>query len=143
MVCLGNICRSPLAEGVLLQLLEERGLASKFRVDSAGTSAYHIGESPDPRTLEIAEKHGITLVHRARQFSVQDFDRFDQIFAMDESNLKGILKLARNEKDRTKAQCLEEPIRDPYYGSMAGFEENYQQLRRCLSRWLDQLPSFD
>ncbi|MFN3316607.1 MAG: low molecular weight protein-tyrosine-phosphatase, partial [Raineya sp.] len=86
-VCLGNICRSPLAEGIFRKLVEEAGLREQIEVDSAGTSAYHIGELPDYRTRQVAEKNGIMLTHKARQFKKSDFDEFDYILAADKNNL--------------------------------------------------------
>ena len=103
MVCLGNICRSPLAEGILKSKITHLDIL----VDSAGTAAYHIGERPDVRSIEIANKYGIDLMsQRARQFSVNDFDKFDRIYAMDTSNYSNIISLARNEKDRDKVDLI-------------------------------------
>jgi protein-tyrosine phosphatase len=122
-VCLGNICRSPTAEGVLLHLLIERGITT-VTVDSAGTSAYHIGEGADKRSKRSAEQRGIILPSRARQFVVQDFDRFDLILAMDQSNVQNILGLARTEFDRRKVMLFRSfdplsdegaSVPDPYY----------------------------
>lgn len=128
-VCLGNICRSPLAEGILLHLVKEKKLP--ITIDSAGTSNYHIDEAPDARTVDNAKKHKIDLSPlRARQFTEKDFDVFDKIYVMDKSNLQNVLKLARNENDRQKVdlflnishpnQNMEVP--DPYYGGEKGFE---------------------
>lgn len=130
MVCLGNICRSPLAEGIMLHLIEERSL--NLTVDSAGTSNYHIGENPDKRTIANAKKHGIDLSPLiARQFTVSDFDNFDKIFVMDKSNLSNVLILAKTEEHKAKVdlllnishpnQHLEVP--DPYFGGEQGFED--------------------
>ena len=121
-VCLGNICRSPTAEGVMLHLLQERGITSVV-VDSAGTSAYHVGEQADTRSQREANRRGIHLPSRARQFTVADFDRFDWILAMDTSNLKNILSLARTETDRGKVHLFRDfeseqtglSVPDPYY----------------------------
>lgn len=134
-VCLGNICRSPLAEGILLHMVAEKKL--KLTIDSAGTSNYHIGEAPDARTVANAKKHKIDLSPlRARQFTVKDFDAFDKIFVMDKSNLQNVLKLARNESDKQKVdlflnishpnQNMEVP--DPYFGGDAGFENVFQMV---------------
>lgn len=133
MVCLGNICRSPLAEGIMLHLIEERQL--NITVDSAGTSNYHIGENPDQRTIKNAKKHGIDLSPLiARQFTVSDFETFDRIFVMDKSNLSNVLTLAQSEEHKSKVdlllnishpdQNLEVP--DPYFGGEQGFEEVFQ-----------------
>ena len=133
MVCLGNICRSPLAEGILKSKITHLDIL----VDSAGTAAYHIGERPDVRSIEIANKYGIDLMsQRARQFSVNDFDEFDRIYAMDTSNYSNIISLARNEKDRDKVDLILNEINprsfqsvpDPYYGGDNGFQNVYEML---------------
>ena len=99
MVCLGNICRSPLAEGIL----QSKVHPEKVFVDSAGTAAYHIGNLPDQRSVEVARAYGINITNqRARKFTVKDFDTFDQIYAMDESNYENILSLARTKGDSEK-----------------------------------------
>ena len=99
MVCLGNICRSPLAEGIL----QSKVHPDTIQVDSAGTAAYHVGELPDSRSIEVARKYGIDLTNqRARKFTVKDFDTFDLIYAMDQSNHQNILALARNTNDKQK-----------------------------------------
>lgn len=121
-VCLGNICRSPTAEGVMLHLLKERGITSVV-VDSAGTSAYHVGEKADTRSQHEANRRGIHLPSKARQFTIADFDRFDWILAMDTSNQKNILSLARTETDQSKVHLFRDfestqtglSVPDPYY----------------------------
>ena len=122
-VCLGNICRSPTAEGVMLHLLEKRGITSVI-VDSAGTSAYHVGEEADKRSQAEANRRGIHLPSRARQFVGTDFDRFDWILAMDTQNLADILSMAQNERDKTKVHLFRDfeadhikgrSVPDPYY----------------------------
>ena len=90
-VCLGNICRSPLAEGVFNSLIEARGLSNKIQCDSAGTGGWHVGELPDGRTIDVAQRHGIELSHRGRKFSREDFKLFDYIVAMDHDNLQDIM----------------------------------------------------
>jgi len=133
MVCLGNICRSPLAEGILQSKVD----ATKIKVDSAGTAAYHVGELPDKRSIEIARKHGIDLSsQRARKFTRKDFDIFDVIYAMDLSNYNSILDLARNEADQKKVHLIlnetypneNREVPDPYYGGSKGFEQVFQLL---------------
>lgn len=133
MVCLGNICRSPLAEGILQSKVD----ATKIRVDSAGTAAYHVGELPDNRSIEVARKHGIDLSgQRARKFTRKDFDIFDVIYAMDLSNYNSILDLARNEADQKKVHLIlnevypkaNREVPDPYYGGSEGFEQVFQLL---------------
>lgn len=129
-VCLGNICRSPLAEGVLLHLVEKHQL--NIVIDSAGTSNYHIGEAPDSRTVANAKKHNIDLSPlRARQFVRSDFDKFDKIFVMDKSNRRDVLNLARHESDIAKVDLFlnlllpgsDIEVPDPYYGGEEGFEQ--------------------
>ncbi len=138
MVCLGNICRSPLAEGILRDKFKKRGIIAE--VDSSGTSNFHFGERPDPRTLEVAEKHNIDIrSHRGNYFKASDFDKYDKIYTMDLSNYGNVLKLARNEKDRSKVEMilnvsnpgmnLEVP--DPYYNVNDGFELVYRMLDKA------------
>ncbi len=136
-VCLGNICRSPLAEGILKQKIKLHGL--DWTVDSAGTGSWHIGESPDPRSIQVARKHGIDITdQRARQFSTSDFDRFDLILAMDLSNLRDILSKARTEKDRSKVHLIldfiypgkNKSVPDPYWDD-DGFEFVFQLLDKA------------
>ncbi len=132
MVCLGNICRSPLAEGILKSKVSEN-----IFVDSAGTAAYHVDELPDKRSIAVAKKYGIDLTNqRARKFTVKDFDAFDLIYAMDESNYQNILSLSRNNEDEQKVQLIlneidtnsNQDVPDPYYGGNDGFENVYQML---------------
>lgn len=135
MVCLGNICRSPLAEGILKQKFRKENIDGY--VDSAGTAAYHAGERPDPRSTEIADMHGIDISHqRARKFAPEDFDRFDRIFAMDRSNHENILSQARKPSDREKVDLIlnmaypgeNMQVPDPYYGGDQGFQNVYKML---------------
>ncbi len=134
MVCLGNICRSPLAEGVLRHKLEQAGIKN-IKVDSAGTSDYHVGDQPDSRSAQNAKKHGIDISNLCgRQFTVKDFDAFDQIYVMDASNFQNVISLARNESDKAKVDLLlnakwpgkNMAVPDPYYGSGDGFEKVFQ-----------------
>jgi protein-tyrosine phosphatase len=147
-VCLGNICRSPLAEGVFAGLVRERGLDNRIACDSAGTSGWHIGDRPDPRTIETAEKHGLRLDHLGRKFVSGDFQRFDYILAMDRQNYADIrsvpgyreydperLKLMRDYDDREPGG----DVPDPYYGGMDGFEQVYGILHRSCGRLLDDI----
>lgn len=133
MVCLGNICRSPLAQGIL----ESKVNLDKVFVDSAGTAAYHVGNLPDERSIDVAYKYGINITNqRARKFTVQDFDEFDYIYAMDISNYQNILMLARGEEDENKVRLIlneiypseNKSVPDPYYGGNQGFENVYQML---------------
>jgi protein-tyrosine phosphatase len=135
MVCLGNICRSPMAEGILRGHIEKAGL--KVIVDSAGTSGYHAGEAPDFRAVRTLQKKGIDISGlSARQFTSSDFDNFDFIYVMDTSNLINVLNLARNEEDKKKVILImnevnpnkNQSVPDPYYGGIEGFEEVYNML---------------
>ncbi len=134
MVCLGNICRSPLAEGILKEKIKERGL--DWTVDSAGTGSWHIGELPDPRSIQTAKAYGIDIRdQRARQFQPEDFDKFDRIFAMDSSNYQNILALAKSEDHKKKVDLIMNLVTpnhninvpDPYWDD-DGFENVYQML---------------
>ncbi len=135
MVCLGNICRSPMAEGVLRKKLSEKGIEAE--VDSAGTSNYHVGEKPDERAIACAARHGVDLKSlRARQFRPEDFDRFDRIFVMDLANYSDVISLARTPADREKVDLLlhvsfpdtNMEVPDPYFGGDSGFEKVYLLL---------------
>lgn len=140
MVCLGNICRSPLAEGILKQKIYEREL--DWQVDSAGTGAYHIGESPDPRSIAIARTHGIDISgQRARQIQLADFQGFDLILAMDAANFQHIQRLAQSDAQRDKIHLImnfdqpgrNESVPDPYWDD-DGFAKVYQMLDRATDR---------
>jgi protein-tyrosine phosphatase len=133
MVCLGNICRSPLAEGILKSKLP----TSQFTVDSAGTASYHIGSAPDRRSVAVAKKYGINISHlKGRQFNVNDFDKFDLIYVMDESNYQNVVSLARHEADKNKVKLIlnevypnqNYSVPDPYYGGEQGFENVFKML---------------
>lgn len=136
MVCLGNICRSPLAQGIMEQKLQKYDLNNTF-VDSAGTAAYHVGEKPDPRSVDTAKKHGIDItLQRARQFTVEDFKKFDKIYVMDSSNLSDVSALADGKDDLLMVELIlntvfpgeDAAVPDPYYGGKDGFENVYQLL---------------
>lgn len=131
MVCLGNICRSPLAEGIL------KSKTKNLEVDSAGTAGYHIGKQPDIRSIHIAKKHDIDLTsQRARQFSTRDFDDFDKIYVMDNDNYSKIISLARSQEDMDKVDLIlneiypkeYKSVPDPYYGGDEGFQNIYNLL---------------
>ena len=130
-VCLGNICRSPTAEGVMAHLLKEEGLSGAIAIDSAGTGAYHVGESPDRRSTATARKRGIRVEGSARQFVKSDFARFDYVVAMDASNRSRLMALAPDEHARAKISLLRDydpdspadaEVPDPYYGGADGFD---------------------
>ena len=137
-VCLGNICRSPLAEGIMLHINQTRQL--NWQIDSAGTANYHVNEAPDRRTIANAKKNGIDLSDlRARQFRAEDFDAFDHILVMDQNNLKNVLALARHEAHRRKVNLfldlaidgnLQE-VPDPYYGTEKDFEAVFQLVKKA------------
>jgi len=133
MVCLGNICRSPLAEGILKSKLFRANVV----IDSAGTGAYHINEKPDQRSITIAKKKGIDITsQRARKFLVKDFDEFDIIYVMDNSNYRDVIKMARNEDDIKKVKMILNEVfpnenldvPDPYVGGNFGFKNVYKML---------------
>ena len=132
MVCLGNICRSPLAEGILKSKLD-----SNFIVESAGTAAYHVGNKPDPRSIAVARQNGLNITNqRARKFNKQDFENFDIIYAMDNSNYQNIIALAENDQQKAKVKLILNEsfpeknldVPDPYYGGEKGFENVYNML---------------
>ena len=137
MVCLGNICRSPLAEGILDHLTGE-----SIFVDSAGTAGYHTGNPPDPRSVAVAQKNNIDISsQRCRQFQTSDFDDFDYIFAMDRENLEHLKRMARNQQDLEKISLLLDPeesgiseVPDPYYGGDDGFEIVFDMIRNACHR---------
>lgn len=145
MVCLGNICRSPLAEGILHSKID----SSKVYVDSAGTAGYHVGNPPDPRSIDVALKHGITIGHqKCRKFSQDDFNNFDFIYVMDESNYSNVIKLANNDAERSKVKLLlsevslnENEVPDPYYGGVDGFENVYQMIDKACALIANKLES--
>lgn len=145
-VCLGNICRSPMAEGVFRSLVRESGLDRTMTIDSAGTGAWHVGDPPDPRAVAKAAEHGVDISdQRARQFADSDFKRFDLILAMDESNLE-TLKLRSPGPlaagvHRFMEFALNKPadIPDPYYGGADGFETVYRMLEAGCSSILERI----
>jgi protein-tyrosine phosphatase len=132
MVCLGNICRSPLAHGVLESLVKERGL--DWEIDSAGTGNWHVGQKPDRRSIAIAKSYGVDISGQCcRQFNTMDFDIYDYIFAMDDSNLKDIKALARSEQDRAKVSLFlkNDIVPDPYHDDTL-FDPVYKMVEtRC------------
>jgi protein-tyrosine phosphatase len=147
-VCLGNICRSPMAEGLFNHLVAEKGLSDKITSDSAGTGDYHIGELADHRMRKTSLKYGIDLTHCARQISISDFEHFDYILAMDKSNQKNILSLIPGKVEwQKKVYLLRDfsktdkglEVPDPYFGGMEGFEEVFSLLKSCLSHFLNYL----
>lgn len=149
-VCLGNICRSPMAEGLFLKHLEERNLTDQFEVDSAGTSGWHENELPDPRMMSTAEAKGVKLVSRSRKLVQEDFERFDYVIVMDKQNLKDAedlhatvphtevnIELMREYDD----QDVGMDVPDPYFGGRQGFEHVYRILDRSTKSFLDYLTA--
>ena len=133
MVCLGNICRSPLAEGILASKLSKK----KFTVDSAGTGSWHIGHKPDERSIATAKRNGIDISNqKGRQFSTTDFDTFDYIYVMDKSNYEDVIQLTKTLEQEKKVQMIlnelfpneNVDVPDPYYGSLEGFDPVYKML---------------
>lgn len=144
MVCLGNICRSPLAHGILEDRIIKQGL--NWEVDSAGTGAWHSGEQPDRRSIEVAQLHGIDISgQRARQFVAADFMSYDHIIAMDASNYNNIISLAENDSEKAKVSMLlnysfpgeNRQVPDPYYGG--GFQKVYDMVEQAVDDMLSQL----
>ncbi|RLD30424.1 MAG: low molecular weight phosphotyrosine protein phosphatase [Bacteroidetes bacterium] len=144
MVCLGNICRSPLAEGILKAKVD----INKVQVDSAGTGGWHVGELPDSRSIAIARKHGLDITdQRGKKFSAYDFETYDYIFVMDNSNYRDVVRLAKNDAEIQKVQLiLNEIFRgenvdvpDPYYGGDHGFENVFQMLDQACENIVSRL----
>ena len=139
MVCLGNICRSPLAHGVLEHMVDP----AQIRVDSAGTGAFHIGKAPDRRSIHIAGIHGLDISQqRARQFRREDFMEFDHILVMDRENLRDVTALAPDEDSKEKVSLLLshantpiDEVPDPYYGGEDGFEYVYNLVHQACKEW--------
>ena len=142
-VCLGNICRSPLAEAIFNQKVKEKGFSSLISSDSAGTANYHVGSDPDHRSVEVAHKHGVPIHHKGRQYGMSDASEFDYILAMDQNNYRDIihtsgdrpegLYLMRDFDNKGKG----ENVPDPYYGGRDGFQHVYDILDRSMDGLLD------
>lgn len=138
MVCLGNICRSPLAEGILREKLPH----ALFTIDSAGTAGFHIGRSPDPRSIDVAAQNGISIGHlKARKFTTADFRKFDKIYVMDLQNLSHVLSLASNDEEEKKVALLiaSGEVPDPYYGDMEDFKAVFDLINQACNTRRDQL----
>ena len=150
-VCLGNICRSPVAEGIFRALVAEKGLENQFECDSAGTSSYHLGDLPDRRTRQNAREHSLTLTHRARRMTGEDLARFMYFVAMDEANFDAVLKLSQRSVGVISEDTIfllrefdpivgDDPnVPDPYYEGPEVFEEVYQITHRCCVQLLNYL----
>ena len=138
MVCLGNICRSPLAHGIMENLVKEKGL--DWEVDSAGTGDWHIGSPPDKRSIATAKNYGLDISNQCcRQFQIEDFDKFDRIFVMDHMNERDVLNMARNAQDRAKVKLLldTEKVPDPYFEDDQ-FDEVYQMIEKGCRRIIEE-----
>jgi protein-tyrosine phosphatase len=151
-VCLGNICRSPTAEGVMRKLVNDAGLGERIEVDSAGTGSWHVGEPPDARATRAARHRGIALESVARQVSPRDFEEFDLVLAMDGENVRNLHRLARDDAARAKVRRLREfdpaagaelDVPDPYYGGTGGFEEVLTLVHAACAALLEQLRTTD
>ena len=147
-VCLGNICRSPTAEGVFRKLVADAGLLEKLTIDSAGTGGWHAGELPDPRSAAAAKQRGYDLFHRARKFTAADFDKFDLILAMDRDNYDNLLRLARGRLHVPTIKLLREfephaldgaEVPDPYSGDARGFEDVLDICERACKGLLEHV----
>jgi protein-tyrosine phosphatase len=164
-VCLGNICRSPTAEGVMRALVSREGLERNIELDSAGTGAWHVGSSPDRRATEAARARGVTLEGRARQVRPEDFDDFDLLLAMDRKNLRELCRQVPGERQRAKLRLLREfdpasapredggsgeagsdvsdrsdlDVPDPYYGAAGGFDEVFELVQAACEGLLAQI----
>lgn len=145
MVCLGNICRSPLAEGILQNKIDP----GQVLVDSAGTGGWHVGNKPDSRSIAVAQKYGLDISsQRCRQFTVNDFNDFDLIYVMDHSNYQNVIAKARNATDTAKVKLLmseintnEIEVPDPYYDSENGFEKVYQMIDQACDKIANKLEN--
>lgn len=148
-VCLGNICRSPLAEGVFQHLVEQEGLSGQISCDSCGTSSYHIGEKAHPMSRRVAQENGIELTSRARQFVFSDFKDFDYVIAMDASNKRNLKTFNGFSAASDKVFLMREfddsksgkDVMDPYGGDMGDYEYCYQILRESCSNFLEHVKN--
>lgn len=145
-VCLGNICRSPSAEAIFKHKLQNKSLAQSFPADSCGTANYHVGDTPDPRTIRNARNNGVEINHLGRQISPSDFENFDLILAMDGSNLHNILRLPGANLHAHKIKLMREydpdgrgDVPDPYYGTEADFQEVFEILDRSIDKLITSL----
>jgi protein-tyrosine phosphatase len=144
MVCLGNICRSPLAEGILSSMLD----SDSYEISSAGTGNWHVGDAPDPRSIEVARKNGIDISHqKGIHFSPYHFELYDYIFVMDTANYRDVIKLAKNDAEKQKVQPIldglfvEEnmDVPDPYFGGKQGFDNVYRMLYQACEKIVSRI----
>ena len=145
-VCLGNICRSPLAEGVFRAVAAERCLSHRFRLDSAGTGGWHAGSAPDPRSVAVAAKHGVDINGQcARKVVADDFRTFDLVLGMDRSNVEELLRMAPDDARRRVHLFLDyagvgqRDVPDPYFGGPDGFTDVYRMIREASESLLDRI----
>ncbi len=147
-VCLGNICRSPIAAAVLRAMVGEAGLSDQIIVESAGTSDYNVGKEADPRAVAVLGRHGYPIVHTARQFTTADFDRMDLVIALDQANRRDLLRLARADQDRAKVHLLLEfdpaagpdaDVPDPWCGEETDFDATMGLVTPACQGLLDHL----
>lgn len=146
-VCLGNICRSPLAEGIFSQMIKEQGLKDRISCDSCGTAAYHVGSQPDSRSVANAKENGLILNHQSRQFDGSDFEEFDHILLMDQSNLYNVIAFDEYKAHASKVELmrtydvenLNADVPDPYFGGDSGFQEVYEILYRSCGELLTKI----
>ncbi len=147
-VCQGNICRSPLAQALFEHLLQRRGVAARYKVDSTGVSSYHLGESADRRMRETAARHGITVNHRARAVTQRDLAQHDLILTMDRDNYAILQRKAHSQQQRSRIRMFRDfdpdangaiDVPDPWYGGMDGFQNVYEIVERTCEALLDQL----
>jgi protein-tyrosine phosphatase len=147
-VCLGNICRSPTAKGVMQHLIDRAGVADRIHVDSAGTAGYHIGDRPDRRALAELRRRGVPLDHLGQQFTPKDFRRFDLVLAMDHANARDLRRIAPDDTAADKVRLLREwdpdagddlEVPDPYYGGADGFVDVFDMVERSCRALLEEL----
>ena len=149
-VCQGNIIRSPLAENIFRQMAETQGLSEKYQLDSAGTSAYHVGEAPDRRMRQVAAEHGFNYTGSARQFWREDLDNYDLVLVMDQNNRRSLESMVQDSSQAKKIQMMRDfdsqggadlDVPDPYYGGLEGFEVTFQIVKRSCEGLLEALES--
>jgi len=152
-VCLGNICRSPVAEGLLKTKIRQKGLTDQFYADSAGTSSYQLGNPPHETSAKIAKQNGVMLNHFAKQFTSNDFSRYDYIICMDDKNYSNVIDLAKSDNDKEKVYLMRQweagptldslesagPVPDPYGGPIDGFIRVHQLLDECTDNLMEYL----
>lgn len=143
-VCLGNICRSPMAEAVFKKLLQDRGYSDEWKVDSSALSSYNIGDQPDPRTISTLKRYGLTIQHAARRVTKQDFYDFEYILCFDEQNMRGLTAMKPRDSSATVrllGSYIAEGkvVQDPYYEEDAAFEKTYQLCLNMCTAFLDSI----